>query len=100
MAGMNIIYLSPFTILLLPFGWLVLVSVVVVGLCVAGLAFNILVRKNGKFPETEVGRNKHMRKLGITCVKQEEMNRWKNAAQENTAAGDCGDCSECCSRKP
>ncbi|MDR3133292.1 MAG: hypothetical protein LBU42_04630 [Prevotellaceae bacterium] len=75
--------------------WLVLVSIAALGLCVAGLALNILVRKNGKFPETEVGKNKHMRKLGITCVKQEEMKRWKKSAQGKDVASDCGGCTAC-----
>ncbi|MDR2359559.1 MAG: hypothetical protein LBD87_07175 [Prevotellaceae bacterium] len=89
---------SPFTFY--PFtlsgtGWLVLVSVGVIGLCVAGLAFNILVRKNGKFPETEIAKNKNMRQLGITCVKQDEINRWKKSNQENSTAAGCGDCTIC-----
>ncbi len=37
-----------------------------------GLAFNILFRKNGKFPAYEVGHNKDMKKMGITCVKHDE----------------------------
>lgn len=72
-------------------GWLVLVSIGALGLCMAGLAFNMLVRKNGKFPETEVGKNKNMRKLGITCVKQEEMNCLKQS-KPNDAAPDCSHC--------
>jgi hypothetical protein len=72
-------------------GWLVLVSIGALGLCVAGLAFNILFRKNGKFPETEVGKNTNMRKLGITCVKHEEMNCLKKSNQNDTAQ----DCSNC-----
>jgi hypothetical protein len=48
---------------------------VLLGLCFAGLAITILVKKNGKFPETEVGRNKNMQQLGIHCVKQDELNR-------------------------
>jgi hypothetical protein len=75
-------------------GVLLLVSMAALGLCVAGLAFNILVRKNGKFPETEVGKNQHMRKLGITCVKQDEIRRNK-PKQEKEAAMDCSGCSGC-----
>ncbi|MDR0694753.1 MAG: hypothetical protein LBF81_05600 [Prevotellaceae bacterium] len=72
-----------------------LVSVGVVGLCVAGLAFNILVRKNGKFPETEIAKNKNVRQLGITCVKQDEINRWKKSHQENNTAAGCDNCTGC-----
>jgi hypothetical protein len=47
----------------------------------AGLSLNILIRKNGKFPVTAIGRNKEMRKRGITCVKHDEIlcyNKGKN----------------------
>jgi hypothetical protein len=49
-----------------------LVSIVLIGIAFIGLGLNILFRKNGKFPETEIGHNKHMKRLGITCVKCEE----------------------------
>ena len=39
------------------------------------LGFNIFFRGK-KFPETEVGKNKHMRQLGIYCTKCEEMKIW------------------------
>ncbi|MDR0582458.1 MAG: hypothetical protein LBG31_05810 [Prevotellaceae bacterium] len=93
---MSIYFLPVIFYLSLPgTGWLVLVSVGVVGLCVAGLALNILVRKNGKFPETEIAKNKNIRQLGITCVKQDEINRWKKSTQRNNTAADCIDCTMC-----
>ncbi|MDR1405981.1 MAG: hypothetical protein LBI89_02100 [Prevotellaceae bacterium] len=78
-----------FNFLLPETGWLVLVSIGLLGLCMAGLAINMLVRKNGKFPETEIGKNSSMRKLGITCVKQEELNCMKKSKQQNNAAPGC-----------
>jgi len=60
----------------------IVVFAVVLALCVVGLAISILLRKGGKFPETEVGSNKHMRKLGITCAKQDELYK-------------CGGCAGC-----
>jgi hypothetical protein len=36
------------------------------------LGFNIFFRKKS-FPETEIGRNKQMRKLGLTCPKCDEI---------------------------
>ena len=39
----------------------------------AGMAINLLLRKNGKFSSTSVGRNKEMAKRGITCVKHDEI---------------------------
>jgi hypothetical protein len=50
-----------------------LLSIAFVGLAFAGLGLNMLIRKNGKFPETEVGSNKNMKNLGITCTKHDEM---------------------------
>jgi len=39
------------------------------------LGFNVFFRKK-RFPETEIGRNKEMRKLGLTCPKCEEIQRY------------------------
>jgi len=36
------------------------------------LGFNIFFRKRS-FPETEIGRNREMRKLGLTCPKCDEI---------------------------
>ncbi len=50
-------------------------AVIFVGLCVLGLGFNIFFRKNGKFPQTEISANEDMRRLGIKCAKEEELER-------------------------
>lgn len=52
-----------------------------------GMALNILVRKNGKFPAYRVGHNKDMKKLGITCVKHEEIKCHKKNLKEGNCAG-------------
>ena len=44
-------------------------ALVLVALCVFGLCFNIIFRKDGKFPETEIENNREMRKRGIKCAK-------------------------------
>ena len=62
----------------------------VLALCMAGLGINILLRKGGKFPETEVGSNKNMRKLGITCAKQDELHKWKKA--KHCSVHNCNHC--------
>jgi hypothetical protein len=51
--------------------YLILVLTVVV-ISFVFLGFNIFIRKKS-FPETEIGRNKEMRKLGLTCPKCEEI---------------------------
>jgi len=68
---------------------ILLISIALVGLCVLALAITIIIKKNGKFPEREIGKNPHLRKLGLRCPKQEEMMRWKK---------DSG-CSGCCSKE-
>jgi hypothetical protein len=60
---------------------ILIVSVVFMSLIFAGLSINLLFKKNGSFPVTSVGRNKEMRKRGITCVKHDEIlchNKGKN----------------------
>ncbi|MCD8207735.1 MAG: hypothetical protein LUD72_07345, partial [Bacteroidales bacterium] len=53
--------------------WKVLLAAVVfIGLCVVGLCFNILFRRHGKFPESDIGRNPELRKRGIRCVNEDE----------------------------
>jgi len=56
-----------------------------------GMAFNILFRKNGKFPRYQVGHNKEMRKLGITCVKHDEIKCFKKLKGESVDG--CNSCS-------
>ena len=48
-----------------------LVSLVIVGLCVLGMCFNIIFRKKD-FPHYDVGSNEEMRKRGIRCFKDED----------------------------
>ena len=52
---------------------ILIIAVIVVGISFLGLGFNIFFRKDGKFPETEVGTNRHMRQLGIKCTRCEEL---------------------------
>jgi hypothetical protein len=49
----------------------IILSIALLGLCFAGLAITIIVKKNGKFPDTEIGRNKNMQRLGIRCARQD-----------------------------
>ncbi len=52
---------------------LVLITIVIVGFAFLGLGLNIFFRKNKKFPQSSVGKNKKMRDLGLTCAKAEEI---------------------------
>lgn len=73
-------------------------ALIFIGLSVFGLCFNIIFRKNGRFPETEVSRNKEMRKLGIRCAKEDEMKLWgKRNGKRYPSCSDlgCSDCAGC-----
>jgi hypothetical protein len=56
---------------------ILIASLVIVALAFVGLGFNIIFRKNGQFPDTEVGSNPHMKKMGITCAKQDEVKSYR-----------------------
>lgn len=74
-----------------------LAALVLVALCVVGLCFNIIFRKNGRFPDTEIESNENMKKLGIKCAKAEEMELWGRkgkGAEKPSCNGDKG-CSAC-----
>ena len=68
---------------------LLLVSVFV-GIAFIALGFNIFFRKK-KFPQTEIGRNKEMRKLGITCAKSEEI-KCRREIDKITGKMNCSGC--------
>ena len=71
-------------------------ALTLVALCVVGLCFNIIFRKNGKFPETEIENNVEMRKRGIKCAKEEEIKLWgKKDKNGNPVVCDEGGCASC-----
>lgn len=73
-------------------------ALLLVGLSIIGLCFNIIFRKNGRFPETEISSNKEMRKLGIRCAKEDELRLWgsKHGKKHPTCSDlGCGDCAGC-----
>lgn len=75
-----------------------LITLVILAICAVFLGFNIIFRKNGQFPETEVSSNKEMKKLGIRCAKEEEMRLWskKDGTHHPTCSdASCSDCASC-----
>lgn len=70
----------------------ILIVAVLLGLCFIGLGFNIIFRRNGKFPETEIERNREMRRRGIHCAKDEEMKKFRRAKRMQQIQ-DCGSCT-------
>ncbi|MBE6232140.1 MAG: hypothetical protein IJN02_08020 [Bacteroidales bacterium] len=70
-------------------------ALILVALCIIGLCFNIIFRKNGKFPETEIENNKEMRKRGIKCAKEEELKLWGKKDADGKPVCDESSCSSC-----
>lgn len=69
---------------------IVLVAIVILGLGVFGMCFNIIFRKKD-FPHYDVGSNEEMRKRGIRCYKDEDA-----ALHAKKCKGDYSDaCKEC-----
>ena len=48
------------------------VAIVLLGLGIAGLALNILVKKDGKFPNTHVSGNSFLKSQGICCSQTQD----------------------------
>lgn len=83
---------------------IVLAAIILIGIGVFGMCFNVIFRKNGEFPETEVGHNKDMKKLGIKCARVSELALRKKLKREAMAKAGCddvleedclGDCNSC-----
>ena len=45
-----------------------IIVVILLGLALIGLGITMLIKKNGKFPETHIGKNKAMKDRGINCA--------------------------------
>jgi hypothetical protein len=63
-----------------------ILSFILLGIAFLGLAFRILFVREGRFPQTSIGKNKQMRELGITCVKHDELKCYKS----DGSSGGCG----------
>jgi len=73
---------------------LLLITIVLLAAAMILLGISMLIRKNGKFPVYSVGHNKDMHKLGITCVKHDELKKHGKLKEE----GCCG-CIEACHKE-
>ncbi len=63
----------------------VLLAIGIVAVSFVALGFNIFFVKGKTFPETEVGKNKDMRRMGIYCVKCEENRKFREAKKKLAA---------------
>ena len=49
---------------------LLILSALILTIAAAGIGIRMLIKKNGKFPETHISRNPEMKKRGISCAQQ------------------------------
>ena len=55
-----------------------LFTLLIIAISVALLAIKVIIKKNGRFPNTHVGGNKEMRKRGIKCVQSQDRDARKH----------------------
>ncbi|MCI2121417.1 MAG: hypothetical protein LKK19_01785 [Bacteroidales bacterium] len=63
----------------------IIIGAVVLAVCIVGLGFNIFFRKNGKFPEGDISRNREMRKKDIVCSREEDLRIWHEKEDATTS---------------
>lgn len=51
---------------------LIIVSVILLGIGLIGFAITILVKKNGQFPETHIGKTEFLKKEGVSCATSQD----------------------------
>jgi hypothetical protein len=49
-----------------------IMSVFILLICFALLSITIIVKKNGKFPQTHAGRNRGLQRKGIKCAQAQD----------------------------
>ncbi len=70
---------------------ILLLTIVLMILSMLGMGLSILIKKKGKFPAYQVGHNKDMAKMGIRCVKHEEIRCHRARLKEKEKGCDgCG----------
>ncbi len=56
----------------------ILITMLIVAICIVLLSVKILLKKNGRFPNTHVSGSKAMRERGIGCVQSQDREARKN----------------------
>lgn len=67
---------------------LFLLTGVIVAVSFLALGISVFIRKNGKFPAFEIGKNKEIKKLGITCARHDELKCY-NRLEKGKPCGCC-----------
>jgi hypothetical protein len=67
---------------------LLILTAILVGLALAGLAISIIVKPGGGFPDTHISHNKEMQKRGIKCAQENDL-----GCKTDKGYGCCAGCS-------
>ncbi len=54
-----------------------IIVAILLGIALIGLGITMLIKKNGKFPETHIGKNKAMKERGINCANTTDRQNYK-----------------------
>jgi hypothetical protein len=60
----------------------ILLAVALLGIAMLGMAIQILLKKGGKFPNTHVGGNKHLKREGVHCATTQDKIAQRDARKE------------------
>lgn len=71
-------------------------AIILIGIGVLGMCFNIIFRKDGQFPQSDVGANENMRKMGIRCMREEDDEHFASRKKNNSGATCSGIITESC----
>ncbi len=68
---------------------LLIITLVVILISVAFLGIRMLIKKDGRFPDTHVGHNREMKKRGIRCAQHNDL-----GCNPTSDFPGCSSCSE------
>ena len=70
---------------------LILLTAALLGIAILIMGIKVFFKKGAKFPETSIGKNKEMKKLGLKCAKHEEIHCRRVIDGSTTSdTGGCG----------
>lgn len=67
---------------------LLIISALILLLVFALLGIRMLIKPGGRFPDTHVGQNREMKKLGIRCAQHQDMGC--NSVEGSSSCMTCG----------
>ena len=68
---------------------ILIITLILLSLSMAGMMLTILVKKKGRFPEYRVGHNRAMHKKGVSCVKHDEIRCHNKKMKESEGCVGC-----------